>query len=96
MLSEPSITDSPPFRQEVIAHLQDGWADTCVRAGDTVNVVGVEPRLDVHGGPMHMFLDSAQGLLVLHPDVLLSGEVLLSVKVLFSDEVLLSGKVLVR
>ena len=44
-----------------------------VRVGDSVNVVG--GPVDVGGGRRHITFDSTStALLVLHPDVLLSGE----------------------
>lgn len=57
----------------MIAHLQDGWAESAVQPGDSINIVGVTPVADAHGGYSRVVLDSSQGLLVLHPDVLLSG-----------------------
>lgn len=57
-------------------HLHGIWADTPARAGDAVNVI-FRPG---HGwqqggdGALHAVLSSgAEGLLVLHPDVLMSG-----------------------
>ncbi|GFR43783.1 hypothetical protein Agub_g4899 [Astrephomene gubernaculifera] len=56
---------------EVRVYLKDMWADQVVKPGDTVNIVGGRfvadptcPSVEVSGN---------QGLLVLHPDVLLSG-----------------------
>ena len=63
----------PPPRfqgQLLIAHLQQLWVDTPVCVGDSVNVIGA---VEVYNGDRHIRLDSTQGLLVLHPDVLLSG-----------------------
>ena len=52
------------------AHLEGGWAATPAAVGDAVNLVA-----DVydHDGAAHAVVDDRAGLLVLHPDLLLSG-----------------------
>ncbi|KXZ52798.1 hypothetical protein GPECTOR_8g185 [Gonium pectorale] len=56
---------------EVRVYLRDMWADQAVRPGDTVNVVGGRVLADqVCEG---VELSASEGLLILHPDVLLSG-----------------------
>lgn len=52
--------------------LRDMWADQVVHPGDTVNVVGGR----VLPSPTCTMLEvsATEGLLVLHPDVLLSGD----------------------
>ena len=62
-----------PQGQEAIGHLRDGWADTPVRPGDSLNIVGSVPEPWVPGGPLHLVADMHKGLVILHPDVLLSG-----------------------
>jgi len=59
--------------REVFAHLRMPWADLPYRVGDEVNLVA---RLDDFDGQLHCLLDMENGMLVLHPDVLLSGEML--------------------
>ncbi|GAB4823940.1 hypothetical protein N2152v2_010986 [Parachlorella kessleri] len=56
--------------REVFAHLRTPWADLPYRVGDEVNLVA---RLDDFDGQLHCLLDMENGMLVLHPDVLLSG-----------------------
>lgn len=51
--------------EEVVLH--DCWADTDAQPGDTVNVIADA----AHAGQLHVGM--GRGLLVLHPDVLLSG-----------------------
>ena len=55
---------------EVVAHLEGSWAATPATVGDAVNLVA-----DVyqHEGSSHAVVDDRAGLLVLHPDLLLSG-----------------------
>ena len=66
----------PPYQgQEVIGHLRDGWVDTIVSPGDSINVLDVVPEPWTPGGPLHVVVDMQRGLVVLHPDVLLSGEI---------------------
>lgn len=55
---------------ETVAHLSGCWADTPVRPGDGVNLIA--PGY-MHGGARHAVVDDDSGLLILHPDVLLSG-----------------------
>ena len=57
----------------MIGHLRDVWTDTRVNPGDSLNIVGVFPEPWVPGGPLHLVADMDKGLVVLHPDVLLSG-----------------------
>lgn len=54
-------------------HLSHPWCDTPVQVGDPVNVIDGVITSSSSGVP-HVYLDHRQGLLVLHPDVLLSGE----------------------
>ena len=52
------------------AHLHPPWSDLPYRPGDAVNLLA---PLDLFEGHWHALLTMEQGLLVLHPDVLLSG-----------------------
>jgi hypothetical protein len=56
--------------QEVAAHLEGCWSGTPAAVGDAVTLVA-----DVyqHDGAAHAVVDDRAGLLVLHPDLLLSG-----------------------
>ena len=76
LLSRPSpLSPASPFQgQEVIGHLRDGWVETIIAPGDGINVLDVVPEPWVPGGPLHVVVDMQRGLVVLHPDVLLSGE----------------------
>ena len=56
---------------ETMAHLQDCWVDSPVVVGDSVNLIA---EVYAHEGTRHAVLDSNAGLLILHPDVLLSGD----------------------
>lgn len=56
----------------MVAHLQDGWAATAVEAGDPVHLLA--PLLPGEHGGAHATLTHSHGLLILHPDILLSGE----------------------
>eukprot|EP00798_Chlamydomonas_sp_ICE-L_P015376 gene15376-21461_t len=59
---------------ELIAHLHHMWADLDASVGDNVNVVG--GPIEERGGQRHIRFDcDSTALLVLHPDVLLSGTV---------------------
>lgn len=51
--------------------MRDGWADTEISPGDKVNIIGGENLRDPLTGIIT--LDSNQGLLVLNPDMLVSG-----------------------
>lgn len=53
-----------------MAHLHGCWADTPVRPGDAVNLLA--EAYSAEGG-RHAVVDDDSGLLILHPDVLLSG-----------------------
>lgn len=55
---------------ELVAYLEDMWVDMEVQPGDTVNAIG---PVEVSGGTRCMRVNARQGLIVLHPDVLLSG-----------------------
>lgn len=55
---------------DFIAQLNDGWADTEVKVGDRVSIIGSRPDPD-RGGIIT--LDCNKGLLVLNPDQLVSG-----------------------
>ncbi len=54
----------------MFAHLRTPWNDLPYHVGDTVNLVA---QLDEFDGQLHCLLDMENGMLVLHPDVLLSG-----------------------
>ncbi|BDA50405.1 probable DNA replication ATP-dependent helicase/nuclease DNA2 at C-terminar half [Coccomyxa sp. Obi] len=56
--------------RELAVHLRDGWMGTPVQPGDTVHVLA---HVDVAQGQAHAVCDHAAGLLVVQPDVLLSG-----------------------
>ena len=58
---------------EVTAHLHACWAGSPVAPGDAVNLIAEVYRAEAGGG-LHAVLDDSAGLLVLHPDVLLSGK----------------------
>lgn len=58
--------------EEVTAHLHDGWAATDARPGDPVHLIAPIDRSDASGP--HAHVSHRDGLLILHPDVLLSGE----------------------
>jgi hypothetical protein len=74
--THPHAPVSLPLQgREVFAHLRPPWSDLPYRVGDAVNLVA---RLDVFDGQHHCLLDMESGLLVLHPDVLLSGGAALS------------------
>ena len=53
-----------------MAHLGGCWVDTPVAPGDGVNLIA---EVYSHGGARHVVVDDGAGLLILHPDVLLSG-----------------------
>ena len=55
---------------ETVAHLQGCWADTPVKPGDCVNLIA---EGYTHQGTRHAVVNDDSGLLILHPDVLLSG-----------------------
>ena len=62
--------------QEVIGHFRDGWVETRVAPGDSLNIVGAvpEPWAGTGGwGELHLVVDANRGLVILHPDVLISG-----------------------
>jgi hypothetical protein len=54
-------------------HLSHPWCDCPIAVGDAANIIGGAAATDEAGRPM-LYLSGSQGLLVLHPDVLLSGE----------------------
>ncbi|CAL8464813.1 g4348 [Coccomyxa elongata] len=56
--------------RELAVQLRDGWMGTPVQPGDTVHVLA---HVDVTEGQAHAVCDHAAGLLVVQPDVLLSG-----------------------
>ena len=56
---------------ETIAHLHDCWVETPVAVGDSVNLIA---QVYSHEGVQHAVLDNDAGLLIIHPDVLLSGD----------------------
>ena len=63
--------------QEVIGHFRDGWVETQVAPGDSLNIVGAVPEPWVGAGgweELHLVVDANGGLVILHPDVLISGE----------------------
>lgn len=47
--------------------------DAPMDVGDAVNIIAKSYEQD---GQQHVYLDHAQGLMVLHPDVLLSGKLI--------------------
>lgn len=51
-------------------YLHDVWADLEVQPGDSVNVIGAQPE---PGPARALRITMDEGLLVLHPDILLSG-----------------------
>lgn len=55
---------------QVICHCRDPWRNAPVAAGDSVNLLGEPYTLD---GVDHVDCDYNGGMLVLHPDILLSG-----------------------
>ncbi|KAL4448106.1 hypothetical protein ABPG75_005325 [Micractinium tetrahymenae] len=56
--------------RDVYAHLHAPWCDLPYRVGDPVNVLA---ELDLFEGHYHCLLNMERGMLILHPDVLLSG-----------------------
>jgi hypothetical protein len=54
----------------VYAHLHTPWCDLPIRVGDPLNLLA---PLDSFEGRLHALLNLERGLLVLHPDLLLSG-----------------------
>lgn len=54
-------------------HLSHPWSDCPVAAGDAANVIGGVRSTD-DSGRQHVYLDHKQGMIIMHPDVLLSGE----------------------
>ena len=62
-----------PQGREVVAHLQDGWSATPVKAGDTVHLLA--PLTPGQGAAHHATLTHSDGLLIVHPDILLSGRI---------------------
>lgn len=57
---------------EVWVHLGHPWCDCPYAVGDAANIIGGVASTDAQGRRC-VFLSDGQGLLVLHPDVLLSG-----------------------
>jgi hypothetical protein len=58
---------------EVWVHLSHPWCDCPIAVGDAANIIGGAAATDEAGRSL-LYLSGSQGLLVLHPDVLLSGE----------------------
>jgi hypothetical protein len=57
---------------EVWVHLRHPWVDMPVRPGDVINLIAqVQPPGP--DGRRHATCDCDQGLVILHPDILLSG-----------------------
>jgi hypothetical protein len=57
---------------EVWVHLSHPWSDCPIAVGDAANIIGGAAATD-DAGKAVLYLSRSQGLLVLHPDVLLSG-----------------------
>ena len=57
--------------REAVAHLHDSWAASPVEAGDLVHLLA--PLLPGEHGSVHATLTQSAGLLIVHPDILLSG-----------------------
>lgn len=55
----------------MVAHLRDGWAHSAVEVGDPVHLLA--PLLPGERGGAHATVAHAGGLLIVHPDILLSG-----------------------
>lgn len=53
-------------------HLRGVWLELPVQKGDTLHVMGAPVEL-APDGSAHVVCDYDQGLVVLHPDVLLAG-----------------------
>lgn len=53
-------------------HLSHPWSDCPVAAGDAANIIGGVRSTD-ESGRQHVYLDHKQGMIIMHPDVLLSG-----------------------
>jgi hypothetical protein len=69
---------APPARvsrafqeEEVELHLLDGWAETAAVPGDHLNLLA---NVEFRSGRRMAQVDFAAGLVVLHPDTLLSGQ----------------------
>jgi hypothetical protein len=58
--------------RELWVHLSHPWCDCRVAAGDKANILGGTRTADAQGRT-HAYIDHANGMFVLHPDVLLSG-----------------------
>ena len=58
---------------ELWVHLSHPWCDCIVVAGDKANIMRGTRTVDAEGR-QHAYLDHSNGVFVLHPDVLLSGE----------------------
>lgn len=70
---------------EVTVHLGLPWCDDVrIAAGDTANIIGGVASAGADG-TTHVYLSHTQGLFVLHPDVLLSGEAGSTLIKLFAD-----------
>lgn len=60
--------------QERWGHLHGGWQDTDVRPGDPVNIImDAGSWQTAADGGMHATISDASGLVILHPDILVSG-----------------------
>jgi hypothetical protein len=57
----------------VVVHLRHPWVDLPVRPGDSINLIA---QMEGPGpdGRLSATCDSTQGLVILHPDILLSGK----------------------
>jgi hypothetical protein len=62
-----------PQGEEVVALLKPPWTEAHLQPGDTVNLMAPHGSCDA-SGRRRVELSHGQGLLVLHPDMLLSGE----------------------
>jgi hypothetical protein len=62
---------------EVWVYLSHPWSDCPIAVGDAANIIGGVAGTDEAGRAL-LYLSGSQGLLVLHPDVLLSGETVCS------------------
>ncbi len=70
---EPSTPPCASQGTELLVLLRDMWAEQEVRPGDSANVLGGKP-VDAGEACPAVEINAEQGLFVLHPDVLLSGE----------------------
>ena len=71
LFTHPPTHLNPPQDRHVYAHLYSPWSEEGVyRVGDTCSLLA---QLDTFEGHHHCLLNLERGLLVLHPDLLLSG-----------------------